>query len=117
VQSALAHRLKPPGEGGKHPALDHDREQQILDWIQQKAEQSTPFGKTEIKDYCTMQVKVLITRGWVNSFVLRDSDQIFKTKSTHQEQQGLQVPRMFLERTVQHPKEHVQGCVAELMFN
>jgi hypothetical protein len=50
-------------------ALDADREQQILDWIQQKAEQSTPLGKTEIKDCCTPQLKVPITRGWVNSFI------------------------------------------------
>jgi hypothetical protein len=117
VQSALAYGLTPPGERGKHPTLDTDREQQSLDWIHQKAEQSTPVGKTEIKDYCSTQLKVLITRGWVNSFVRRHSDQIFKTKSTPQEQQRLQVPRMFLERTVQDLKEHVQGCVAELVFN
>jgi hypothetical protein len=55
--------LKPPGERGKHPALDADREQQILNWIQQRAEQSTPVGKTEIMYYCTTQLKVLITRG------------------------------------------------------
>jgi hypothetical protein len=85
VQSALAHGLEPPGERGKRPAFDADREQQILDWIQQKAEHGTRVGKTEIKDYCTTQVKVPITRGWVNSFVLRHSDQIFKTKSTPQE--------------------------------
>jgi hypothetical protein len=102
VQSTLAHGLEQPGERGKHPALDADREQQILDWIQQKAEQSTSIGKTEIKDYCTTQLKVLITRGWVNSFVLPHSDQIFKTKSTPQEQQRLQVPRIFLERTEQN---------------
>jgi hypothetical protein len=109
--------LEPPGERWKHPALEPDREQQILDWMQQKAEQSTPIGKTEIKDYCTTQLKVLITRAWVNSFVLRQSDQIFKTKSTPQEQQCLQVPRRFVERTVQDLKEHIQGCVADLMFN
>jgi transposase len=101
VQSALTYGLEPPGERGKHPALDADREQQILDWIQQKAEPSTPVRKTEIKDYCITQLKVPITRGWVKSFVLRHSDQIFKTKSMPQEHQRLQVPRMFLERTEQ----------------
>jgi hypothetical protein len=117
VQSALAHGLKPPGQRGKHPALDLAREQQVLDWIQQNAEQSTPVGKTQIKNYCTTQLKVLISRGWVNSFVLRYSDQIFKTKSTSQEQQRWQVPRMFLERTVQDLKEHVKGCMVQLVFN
>jgi hypothetical protein len=101
VQSALAHGLEPPEERGTYPALDADREQQILDWIRQKAEQSTPLGKTEIKDDCTAQLKVLITRGWVNSFVGRHSDQILNRKSTPQEQQHLQGPRMFLERTQQ----------------
>jgi hypothetical protein len=98
VQSALAHGLKPPGERWKHPALGADCEQQILDWTQQTAEQSTPIGKTEIKDYYTTQLKVLITRGCVNSFVRRHSDHIFETKSTPQEQQRLRVPRMLLER-------------------
>jgi transposase len=104
VQSALAHGLEPPGERGKHPALDADHEHQILDWIQQNAEQSTPVGKTEIKDYCIAQLKVPITRGWVNSFVRRHSDEIFKTKSAPQEQQRLQVLQMFLKRTVQDLK-------------
>jgi hypothetical protein len=101
VQSACVHGLDPPEERVKHLALDTVRERPILDWIQQKAEQSTPIGKTEIKDYCTTRLKLPITRGSVNSFVRRHSDQIFKTKSTHQEQERLQVLRMFLERTEQ----------------
>jgi hypothetical protein len=62
-------------------------------------------------------LKVPIARGWVNSFVRRHSDQIFKTENTPQEQQRLQVSRLFLERTVQDLKVHVQQCVAELVFN
>jgi hypothetical protein len=46
VQSALTHGLELPGERGKYIALDSYREQQILDWIQQNAEQSTPVSKT-----------------------------------------------------------------------
>jgi hypothetical protein len=84
--------LEPPGERGKHHALDADLEQQILDWMEQKAEQSTPVGKTEIKDSCITQLKAPSTRGWVNSFVIRHSDRIFKTKSAPQKQQRLQYP-------------------------
>jgi hypothetical protein len=32
--------MDPPEHRGKHPALDQDREQQILDWIKQNAESS-----------------------------------------------------------------------------
>jgi hypothetical protein len=63
VQSALAHGLEPRGERGKQTTLHHYREQQILDWIQQNAEQITPVSKTEIKDHCRFQLKVPITRG------------------------------------------------------
>jgi transposase len=99
VQSAFAYGLEPPGERGKHPALNSDREQQILNWIQQKAKQSTSVGETEIQDYCATRLKIPISRGWASSLVRRHSDQIVKTKSSPQEQQHLQVPRMFLERT------------------
>jgi hypothetical protein len=53
----------------------------------------------------------------MNSFVLRHPDRIFNTKSVPQEQQRLQVHRMFLERTVHDRNEHVQGRAAELVFN
>jgi hypothetical protein len=100
VQSAVAHGLHLLGERGKHTVLDHHREQQILDRIQQNAEQSTRVSKAEIKDYCTGQLKVQSLAA-VNSLVLRHPDKIIKTKSILQEQQRLRVPRMFLERTQQ----------------
>jgi hypothetical protein len=117
VQSASAHGSEPTGARGNRPALDGDREEQILDWIQHKAEQGTSVGKTEIKDYRTTQLKIPMTCGWVISFVGHHSGQIFKTKGTPQEQQRLPVPRMFLERTVQDLEEHISGWMAELVFN
>jgi hypothetical protein len=116
VHSAFDHGLKSPGQGGKHTALDQHHEQRILDWIQQNAKQSTRVNKKEIKDYWTSQFKALITRGWVNSFILRDPDKTIQAKSVPQEQQRWQVFRVFLERTVQNLNKHVQGCLAELVF-
>jgi hypothetical protein len=107
VQVALAHGLDEPGQRGKHAALDSHREQKILDWIQQNAEQDTPITKTEIMDHCTAEFKIKFTRGWVNSFVLRHSDDVIQTKSAPQEDQRLQVPRAFLERTVKDLHDHV----------
>jgi hypothetical protein len=93
----------------KHTVHDEHREQQILDSSQQKAEKSTRVRKKEIK--------VPITRGWVNSFVLRHPDEIIQTKSVPQQQHRLQVTRMVIDKTVQNMNEHVQGCMAELVFN
>jgi hypothetical protein len=73
--------------------------------------------RKEIKNYCTSQFQVPITRGWVHSFILHDPDQIIEAKSPPKEEQRLQVPRVFLERTVQNLNEYVQGGTAELVFN
>jgi hypothetical protein len=80
MQSALAHGLELPGERRKHTALEQDREQQILDWIKSNVEGSTPVTRKEIKDYCIGQLQVPVTRGWVNSFVLRDPDEIIQAE-------------------------------------
>jgi transposase len=109
--------MKPPGHRRKHSAIDEVHEQQIIAWIQKSAETSTPVTKTEIKDYCTREFQVAVTRGWVNSFVLRHALEIIPTKSSPQEEQRLQVPRVFLDRAIQELNEHVKRCIAELVFN
>jgi hypothetical protein len=68
-------------------------------------------------DYCTFQFKIKSTRGLVNSFVLRHSDEIIQTESGAQEGQRSQVPGMFLQRMTQNLHEYVRGRVAELVFN
>jgi hypothetical protein len=68
-------------------------------------------------DYCTSQFKIKSTRGFVNSFVLRHSDEIIQTKSGTQEGQRSQLPGVFLERISQDLHEYIQGCVAEFVFN
>jgi hypothetical protein len=117
VQAALAHGLDEPGQRGEHAALDQDREQQILDWIRQNAEQSTSVTKTEIMDHCTAEFEIKFTRRWVNSFILRHLDDVIQRNSAPQEEQRLPVPRAFLQRTVKDLHDHVQGCVADLVFN
>jgi hypothetical protein len=109
--------LKSAEQGRKDTALDRHRERQIPDWIQQNAEKSTPVSNKKIKDYCTSQFKASITRGWVNSFILRHPDKVMQTKSVPQDQKRLQESQMFPDRTVQNLNKGVQGCVAELVFN
>jgi hypothetical protein len=83
VKSALAHRLDEPGHRGKHIALGDDRERNILDWVRQNAEQETPVTNGEIMDYCTTHIEIQVTRGWVNSFVLRHSGEVINAKVSH----------------------------------
>jgi hypothetical protein len=117
VQAALAQWLNKPGQRGKHITLNQDREQQILDRIQQNPAQDTPVTREEIMDYCTAQFKIEFTQGCVNSFGLQYSHDIIPTKSAPQEQQRMKVPRAFPERTIQDLHDYVEGWVAELVFN
>jgi hypothetical protein len=105
----MAHMLDEPGQRGKHSALAQGREQQPLDWIRQNAEQDTPITKTGIMDHCTAEFKIKFTRRLVNSFVLRHLDDVIQTQSAPQEEQRLQVPRVFLKRTVKDLHDHIQG--------
>jgi hypothetical protein len=98
-------------------APDEGRERQILDWVVQNAEQDTPITKGEINDYCLTQIQIQITRGRMNSLVFHHSSEVIQTRSTPRKEQLLRVPRTFLERTIRDLNKHVQGCVAELVFN
>jgi hypothetical protein len=62
-----------------------------------KARKATPVAKKEIKNHCTSQVQASITRGWVNSVVLRYPDEIIQRKSVSSEEQRLHVPKVFRE--------------------
>jgi hypothetical protein len=42
---------------------------------------------------------------------------VIQINNAPQQEQRLQVPRAFLERTIQDLHEYVQDCVAELVFN
>jgi hypothetical protein len=117
LKSALEHGLDPLGHQGKHTAAEQDRDSQILDWIKRNAEGGTAVTRREITDYCTGQFQVPITRGWVNSFVLRYPDKLIQAKSSPQEEQRFQGARVFLECPVQNLNRHIQGFTVGQSFN
>jgi hypothetical protein len=82
VKAALEHGMNPPRQRGKQTALDEHRERQIIDWNRQNAEQVTPVTKIEIRDYCISQVRTPITRGLVNSFILRHRGDVMHAKGS-----------------------------------
>jgi hypothetical protein len=115
--SGPEHRLGPLGHREKHTALDQGHEWQTLEWTQQNAKRNTPVIRKEIKDYYASQFHAPISRGWVNSFILRHPEDIIQIKRSPQEKQCLQVPRVFRERPAHNLKAYVQGYTSELIFN
>jgi hypothetical protein len=49
VKLALGQWLDDPGHRGKHHAIDHDRERQVLDWIEQKIEKIHQSQKNRLQ--------------------------------------------------------------------
>jgi hypothetical protein len=103
--------------GIRHSAFDDDSEGEILTWIEAQVEKPRPVTRTDFRYYCQTKYSRLVTRGWVDSFILRHGDSLTKTKSTPQENMRLKVPRAFLDKTIRCLCEYVQGMKAELVFN
>jgi hypothetical protein len=93
---ALKNRLIPPKQRGRHTALPEDSEADILAWFQHQAEKSQPSTRTYILHYCSGKFGEAVTRGWMDSFLIRHKDNLAETISKPQGDARLQVPREFL---------------------
>jgi hypothetical protein len=90
---------------------------QILAWIQHQAEKSQPSTRTDIVHYCSGKFGKVVTRRWVDSFLIRHKDDAVEAISKPQEDAHLQIPREFLPGPISGMEEAVQGCIRDLVFN
>ena len=102
VHSALANGLSPPKSRGRHLTVDAESDANILAWIKKQAEKNAAVTRTDIKNYCHEVCRLEVSRGWVDSFILRHSAELTEKKSSPQEEPRLQVPRIFLEETIRY---------------
>jgi hypothetical protein len=117
VKTALANRLNELKVRGRHFAFDDDSEIELLKCIQSQAEKYESVTRTDLWDYCEAKYSRSISRGWIDSFILRHRKDSLKTRSTPQENARLEVPHAFLYKIVCCLLEHVQGMKVELVFN
>jgi hypothetical protein len=74
-------------------------------------------NRTDILHDCASKFGKVITRGWVDSFLIRHKDELAETISEPQEDARLQVPREFLLGTIGGMEEAVQDYARDLVFN
>jgi hypothetical protein len=117
VKAALVNGLEPPKVRGCHFAIDEGSEAGIWEWIEVQAEKCDPVTQTDIHHYCQAKYPVSISRGWVDSFILRHRNDLAETKSTPQEDTRLEVPHVFLKETIRCLREYVQGMKVKLIFH
>jgi hypothetical protein len=75
-----------------HSPLDDASEIEILEWIQKQEEKFNPVTRTNILHDFQAKHSCSISRGWVNSFILRHQEDLREMKSTPQEHPRLEVP-------------------------
>jgi hypothetical protein len=100
VHSALANGLSPPKSRGRHLAVGAKSDANILAWIKKQAEKNAALIRIDIKNHCHEVSRLEVSRGWVDSFILRHSAELTEKKSSPQEEPRLQVPRIFLEEPI-----------------
>ena len=117
VRAALQNGFDEPKQRGRHLAVDAESEADILAHIQRNYEKNMPTTRTDIRNYCSLKFNKKMTKGWVDSFIGRHLTELIETTSTPQEEPRLQVPRIFLDETIQAMKEAVHLRPADLVFN
>jgi hypothetical protein len=117
ITGALAHGLEPPETRGRHQGLSEDREQEIVAWISKYAAKSRPIARRDLHEHVAAEYGVPTTRGWVNSFIGRHIGDLCFAKGSLQESQRLEIPRCFLDQTLEWISQFVQGRPIELVSN
>jgi hypothetical protein len=117
VAQALAHGREPPEARGRHMARDAEIEGELLFWIETNGAKSTAVTVIDIRAQIGSHDNLPVSRAWVNAFVGRHLERLWKAKSITQGAQRLEIPRCFLGETIQCIAQFVQARPAELVFN
>jgi hypothetical protein len=85
VRHALGKGETIPKGRGRHPALDVDTEQHMIDWITKNAQNHTDINRTELLHYCGETFRAAVIAGRVDSFLFRHTLELSETISRPQE--------------------------------
>jgi transposase len=117
VKRALLRGYEDPPWRGRHRELSPEDEHALVEWIAKKAHDNTAITQTELLNYCIATFGTAVTKGWVDSFLSRHAGELFETKRSPQENQRLDVPRVFLKAAIEGIRTHVQNVCVDLVFN
>jgi hypothetical protein len=117
MKAALANGLGLRKVCGRQQAIDECSKAEILQWIEAQEEKHRLATRTDLRRHCQAKYSVVISRRWVDSFILRQGCELGETKKTPQEDARLEVPLVFLNEIVRCLGECVHGMKAELVFN
>jgi hypothetical protein len=74
-------------------------------------------NRMEVLYYSRETRGATVTRGGVDSFLIRHTPELLETTSRPRENPPLEIPQSFLDPMVECLRQHVQDCCADLVFN
>jgi hypothetical protein len=74
VTRAKLRGYEDPPARGQHHEFSPDREAEIVEWLATKAANKTAVNRIELLNECIESFGKSITRGWVDSFLIRHAD-------------------------------------------
>lgn len=102
---------------GLNPTLNEDDEQHIIDKILTDKQQGNSMRPKEVFAYTNEQYKLHLTKGWLQTFLIRNSENIERADSYPVDSKRFNVPRIYFTNYFDTMKVHIIGKVAELVFN
>jgi hypothetical protein len=115
VTRALKHSYTMPDIHAKARLLSPAEQDAIIQWITFNSQKGKHTTRWQILSYATETFKKPLSRGWVNSFLLRDKSDLCETQSQSQAESRPRVPREFLVRTLDALRTHVHGHFCDLV--
>jgi hypothetical protein len=78
VRIALANGLGSPKVRGRDLAIDEGSEAEILERIKAQAEKFNRATRMDLHQHCQAKYSIAISRGWIDSFILRHRSELVK---------------------------------------
>jgi hypothetical protein len=98
VARAELRRYDDPPVHRHHRELSADCEQELVQWLANKAANHRAVNRTKLSHEFTERFGKSMTRGWVNSFITRHAHKLFETKAPRKKIQGLKCLAFSLKR-------------------
>jgi hypothetical protein len=117
ISKAIKRAIVDPGHQGQNTDLTPEQEVEMSSWIEQKSVRNEYVGRRVICNYVQPKYNPTPTKRWVNDLFLRHQAALCRNTSHPQELSHLQVPHLFLERTIGNIKQYVHGQAFELISN
>ena len=108
---------KTPQANGRPTKLTEEMEEELLLYIQLRAEARKPCTNQDIRNFILEQFSIDIVPSWINNFIKRHNTKLAHSTAFPQEKGRFSLPRQLALKHISNLKKYVDGLPTELVFN